>query len=174
MFSQEDARGVFGLILRRSRCHGLRGRRAGAWRSEDVRHPRDVSTDGSDVQPLRRPRFTLREAAERTGVSQSTVRRRLDAGDFPNAEQDAAGVWHVPVEDLLAAGLSLSRSPEERIDLRETRAVDQLRALLAEERAQREAAEQIAAERAEHLETVRTALRMLEAARVPCTCPCAF
>lgn len=74
-----------------------------------------VSTEQPTPEPdqpkLTRPIWTLTEAAQRTGVSRSTLRRRLSAGAFPNARQDAGGAWLVPVEDLLAAGLSLSRPP---------------------------------------------------------------
>lgn len=126
-----------------------------------------------------RPRFTMSEAAERAGVSRSTIRRRVEAGDFTNATKDDEGVWRIPVEDLLAAGFTLSRpaeveaetqtppseraqvEAEELAELR--REVVELRARVEVERAQRQAAEQVAAERSEHLATMRQALRMIEA-----------
>ncbi len=55
-----------------------------------------------------RPRYPLSKAAEMTGVSLSTIKRKRVAGDFPNAEQAEHGTWLVPVEDLLAAGLHLN------------------------------------------------------------------
>jgi excisionase family DNA binding protein len=50
--------------------------------------------------------LTLSEAAQRCGVSRSTVRRALDAGQLPGAVQDARRVWRVPVSALTAAGLT--------------------------------------------------------------------
>ena len=141
-----------------------------------------------------RPRFTLSEAAERTSASRSTLRRRLDEGAFPNASKDDEGVWRIPVEDLLAAGLTMSKPinepaqpvhaaslgaldehahpDRERIQQLEEQ-VKELQAQPAIERAQRTAAEQVAAERADHLNTARRALRMIEAApeRQPATTP---
>ena len=49
---------------------------------------------------------TLSEAAQRCGVSRSTVRRALDRGELPGAVQDGRGVWRVPVGALTAAGLT--------------------------------------------------------------------
>ncbi|MFH9568244.1 helix-turn-helix transcriptional regulator [Streptomyces globisporus] len=37
---------------------------------------------------MTRPMLTRREAAATCGVSQSTIRRRREAGDLPNAVQD--------------------------------------------------------------------------------------
>ena len=48
--------------------------------------------------------LTLSEAAQRCGVSRSTVRRALDRGELPGAVQDDRGVWRVPVSALTAAG----------------------------------------------------------------------
>ena len=48
--------------------------------------------------------LTLTEAAERCGVSRSTVRRALDAGQLAGAVQDGRQVWRVPVSSLTALG----------------------------------------------------------------------
>jgi len=48
--------------------------------------------------------LTLSEAAQRCGVSRSTVRRALDRGELPGAVQDSRKVWRVPVSALTAAG----------------------------------------------------------------------
>lgn len=48
--------------------------------------------------------LTLSEAAQRAGVSRSTIRRRHEAGKFPNAHLDG-GEWRIPIEDLEDAGL---------------------------------------------------------------------
>jgi predicted DNA-binding transcriptional regulator AlpA len=61
-----------------------------------------------------RPAWTLTEAVQRTGSSRSTLRRYLDAGKFPNAYKDTSKAWRFPLEDLLAAGLSVSEPPAER------------------------------------------------------------
>jgi hypothetical protein len=57
--------------------------------------------------------LTLSEAADLFGLARSTVRRALDAGRFPNAEQDddPRGAWRVPVQDLLDAGYTLPAAP---------------------------------------------------------------
>ncbi|WP_399554282.1 hypothetical protein [Streptomyces anulatus] len=41
-------------------------------------------------------------------MSRSTIRRRREAGDLPNAVQDEARGWLIPVGDLLAAGFRLN------------------------------------------------------------------
>lgn len=52
----------------------------------------------------------ISEAARACNVDRATVKRRLRAGRLPNARQDDRGIWRIPVTDLLAAGLSLSRT----------------------------------------------------------------
>ncbi|MEU9489411.1 helix-turn-helix domain-containing protein, partial [Streptomyces decoyicus] len=62
--------------------------------------------------------LSQRDAAAVCGVSRSTIRRRRDAGRFPNAVQDGVLGWLIPEDDLRAAGLQLSRSavPAGRIE----------------------------------------------------------
>lgn len=126
-----------------------------------------------------RPAWTLTEAAERTGASRSTLRRYREAGKFPNSYKDSSGAWRFPVEDLLAAGLSLAtplgEQPTEQAQSRVTdhpidssvsrngEQVAQLEQALREERARADNAERLAASYRENLEDVRRALRMLEA-----------
>lgn len=52
--------------------------------------------------------FTIAEAANRSGVSADTVRRRLRAGAFPSAAppDGESAAWLIPVGDLIAAGLT--------------------------------------------------------------------
>lgn len=57
-----------------------------------------------------RPQWTLTEAATHVDASRSTLRRRLDAGAFPNATRDPKGIWRIGIEDLLAAGFTLSKT----------------------------------------------------------------
>lgn len=123
--------------------------------------------------PTERPLFTLTEAAHRTGVSRSTIRRRREGGAFPNARQDGDGQWLIPVEDLLGAGLTLARpSTGEQggpalavpVSVPGEQRVAELERALAVERVRREAAEQLAAERGRHLDDLRRLLRPLEQA----------
>ncbi|MFD0485719.1 helix-turn-helix transcriptional regulator [Kineococcus sp. GCM10028916] len=59
--------------------------------------------------------LTLRQAVEATGVSLSTMRRRLRAGEFPNARVDSeTGAHLIAVPDLLAAGFTLTKAPGPR------------------------------------------------------------
>jgi len=55
-----------------------------------------------------RPRLTVGEIAKRTGRSKRTVQRHLEAGKFPGAEM-VDGIWRIPLEEVLAAGLPLDR-----------------------------------------------------------------
>src|SRR4029450_1042450 len=57
------------------------------------------------------PSLTIAEAARTCGGSVSTIRRYLAAGRFPGAHQPPSpipgqrGLWRIPTQDLLAAGL---------------------------------------------------------------------
>jgi excisionase family DNA binding protein len=112
-----------------------------------------------------RPVLTIAEAAERCGVSTSTIRRYLAAGRFPAARQQPGaaagqrGQWWIPTEDLVRAGLARPQAGPDRD------ADDRVRALehaLEVERTRRQAAEWLAAERAETIRTLERALRALE------------
>lgn len=119
------------------------------------------------VQEQTRPALTLSDAATSCGTSRSTIRRKLDAKEFPNAYREGDdGPWMVPVTDLLAAGLKVNAPTKPEADATEetTAAPDDVARLereLIEERARRRAAEEIAAERQRALEDLRLALRML-------------
>lgn len=124
--------------------------------------------------------FTLSQAAAACGVSRSRIRRMLDADEFPNAVQEAtpgkgtsAQVWHVPLADLLAAGLMPNRAADRPADSAagepgqaEQGSGQDLRDLehaLDLERERRKAAEAIAAERERTIQGLEQALRLLEA-----------
>ncbi len=64
-----------------------------------------------------RPSLTLSEAASVCGVSRSTIRRKHEAGDFPNAFKSGPdNAWRIPVTDLLGAGLNPGRpSPPDEV-----------------------------------------------------------
>src|SRR6476620_6241819 len=61
------------------------------------------------------PALTIRDAAAACRLSPRTIRRKLSAGAFPNAQKTGAGTdadddhdgaWMIPVADLEAAGLN--------------------------------------------------------------------
>lgn len=112
--------------------------------------------------------FSAAEAARETGVSRTTIMRKLGLGEFPQATKDDDG-WHIPLADLLAAGLSPGRpSPpvrgQEQSDVQTVAELSHQVELL---RVQLAAAQQIAAEKDRVIETQAQALRALEAAPSP-------
>ena len=129
---------------------------------------------------LTRPVFTLKDAAQRCGVSFSTIRRRREDGNFPNAYKTSDGEWRVPVEDLLAAGLNPSAQPLSTEPAQPTtdpgqepdstnahevaalrRELDRAHAQIEVEQAHRAAAERVADERERSLADLRSALRLI-------------
>ena len=114
-----------------------------------------------------RPVLSVTEAAHATGKSRRTVARLLDTGRLDGAERDSAGTWRIPVEALIAAGLTLhapappdATSTTAPLTAPPIDPLDALRAELADWRRRAEIAEAIAAERANALDDVRTALAM--------------
>lgn len=100
--------------------------------------------------------MSLREVAVATGRAHSTVRRHLDAGDFPNARRDPSWMgqpdrapWQIPLEDLERAGLRIvvSGSWADEPGVLRYR-IGLLEAELSLERLRRVEAEAVAAERA--------------------------
>ena len=122
-----------------------------------------------------RPAFSLKAAAAACGVSLFTIRRRREAGEFPNALMTEAG-WRIPVEDLLAAGLRVNApTPPEAERGSDPAGGDLAQALadLARERQARELAEaearhlrEIVALKEDHLQDVRRAMLALTAGPV--------
>jgi predicted DNA-binding transcriptional regulator AlpA len=118
-----------------------------------------------------RPAWTLTEAVQRTGASRSTLRRYLDAGKFPNAYKDTSKAWRFPLEDLLAAGLSVSEPPAERalstpteqVATATSEQVSKLERALRDERIRADNAERLAASYLDNVQDLRRALLMLEA-----------
>jgi hypothetical protein len=128
-----------------------------------------------------RPSLTIAEAARTCGVSASTIRRYLAAGRFPTAHQQPSpipgqrGLWRIPTQDLLAAGLrpGQARLPDQEQNnepsSRRTAGqpgADRVRELehaLELERTRRRAAEDLAAERAHTIQTLERALAALQA-----------
>jgi predicted DNA-binding transcriptional regulator AlpA len=118
-----------------------------------------------------RPAWTLTEAVERTGASRSTIRRYREAGKFPNAYKDTSKAWRFPLEDLLAAGLSVSEpaaeralsTPTEQPNTATAEQVSKLEQALREERTRADNAERLAASYLDNVHDLRRALLMLEA-----------
>jgi transposase len=128
--------------------------------------------------------LTVAEAAQVCGLSTSTIRRYLRAGRFPGARQDPSpvpgqpGPWRIPTNDVLEAGLDRQQptpsghserhqAPADPADVWADR--DRVQALehaLELERARRQAAEVLAAERARLIVTLETALRAVEHPRL--------
>jgi hypothetical protein len=133
---------------------------------------------GSEQDLWSEPRLTIAEAARLCGVSASTNRRDLAAGRFPGAHQQPSpipgqrGLWRIPTQDLLAAGLRSrqTRTPDQQQQHQPSRRrgtaqpADRVRELehaLALERTRRRAAEDLAAERAHTIQTLKGALGAL-------------
>lgn len=133
-------------------------------------------------------RWTLAVAANECGVSKSTIKRRLAAGDLPNATKGARGAWTVPVTDLIAAGLEPGR-PSPPDDLTQVTDLDheqpdldhdpghdlgqpgpnsdmtrvhELERDLAQERERARALTQANADLRSHIDDMRMAMRMIE------------
>lgn len=147
-------------------------------RQDPVQNSRNLVEAAADTEEeVNRPAWTISEAVERTGASRSTIRRYRDAEKFPNAYKDSAGVWRVPIEDLLASGLKLTdpahdehvnqsteQGPEES-DHHSSGLVAKLHELeraLAVEQARNAGLERLAQAAQENVLDLRRALRMLE------------
>ena len=138
---------------------------------------------GSEHDLWSRPSLTIAEAARLCGVSASTIRRQLAAGRFPGAHQQPSsipgqrGLWHIPPQDLLAAGLrpGQARLPDQEQEHEPSGGrtagqpdddrVRELEHALELERIRRRAAEDLAAERAHTIQALEGALAALHAHR---------
>ncbi|WP_287901545.1 helix-turn-helix domain-containing protein [Arthrobacter sp.] len=141
--------------------------------------------------PPERPRWSAAEAARRCGVGRATIQRALDDGRITGAEKTDDG-WRIPVESLLAAGFKPTAPPKDDTSHQEQPSkgdrdhdrtpgedaryaalqaeVEALTRNLDHERARREQAEQraehaqqLAADRAQHIDHLATAMRLIEA-----------
>jgi hypothetical protein len=75
--------------------------------------PRVIHTGDAPEQPAveaSRPSFTITDAATACGVSRKTITRKLGDLAEHGAAKDDDGIWRIPVEALLAAGLHPGRS----------------------------------------------------------------
>ncbi len=150
----------------------------------------------SDTMPAR-PKWSAAEAARRCGVGRATIARALDDGRITGAQKTEQG-WEIPVESLIAAGLRPTAPPAvtttgqalvtggDRHDARspatglgdpDLRArIASLTLNLEQERTRREQAEQaaghaqqLADDRAHHIEHLATAMRLIEIRTTPTT-----
>lgn len=126
------------------------------------------------------PAWTIADAADRCGVSRSTVRRYRESDRFPNAFKDPMGMWKIPETDLRAVGWTVTdpdaldpaaaaaAAAEERARVAEAR-VRELEAVVELARVKGEAAENKASAAEDkaamalrHLDDMRGALLVLE------------
>lgn len=109
------------------------------------------------------PMLTVKEAVDATQTSESTIKRRLRAGAFPNAAMTTDGRWVIPLGDLSAAGLRPGRMAKpDRVpppaDLARDLAIEN-----ADLRQRLAVAEALAGERNRIIEVQQQMLRILEA-----------
>jgi hypothetical protein len=123
---------------------------------------------GLDGTPAETPFLTVSEAALVCRRHRNTIRRRLDAGAFPNARRAFGdGAWLIPVTDLEAAGFQLRRPSAPPTVSAEDLAQQRIAHLEREMAILRErltAAQSLADERQGRVEDFRTAMRILESA----------
>ncbi len=118
------------------------------------------------MTPVSDPRrLTIKQAVTETQSSESTIKRRLLGGAFPDARQDTDGRWLIPVTDLVAAGLRPGKRakpdplPTQLIQL------ENLHAENADLRTRLAVAEAVSGERERIIGVQERMLRMLEAGR---------
>ena len=117
--------------------------------------------------------FSVTEAARASGVDRRTIKRRLDAGEFPNAHRrptgrgPGTGPWLVPLDDLLAVGLRPDVGRARGHPIRGGPQLPgpelRLRAALADAERRAEVAEALAAERERVIQAQQVALRAFAA-----------
>lgn len=147
-----------------------------------------------------RPRLLIAEVVDRFEVSRSTLRRGLLQGRFPNATKDTAGRWVIPVDDLFQASIKSRKTwlnesahqgghepgsppthepaPDAHFgtftnDQAGFTEQAQLRADLAQERAQAEKLQALLDSEREHTASLKMALRLLQAGPTNRTTPAA-
>lgn len=130
-----------------------------------------------------RPSWSISRAATECGVSVSTIKRRLREGKFPNAVQGAGGAWTIPVQDLIGAGLTPGKpsvaDPVKPLvqgdsDLVQRPGSEELLNRISEleqelrlERNKRESLEILLKERADHVDSLKLAMRIIEPSQRP-------
>lgn len=111
--------------------------------------------------------LTLKQVADRLGVSTKTVRRMVTRGDFPGAHQapmpgGKGTQWQVPVASLIPHETERAQVQASTPASVSAHELEELRAELVKVKAERDLARELATERAHALEqlhlTFRTAL----------------
>ena len=125
----------------------------------------------------KRPDFTIAQVVKQFEVSQSTLRRGITSGRFPNATKDHAGRWVIPVDDVLNAGYKPRKTwlnegghdhgqgSQNPVDANKQAVVTdhgRLENELAHERAQVDKLKALLEAERAHVESLRMALRMIE------------
>lgn len=130
-----------------------------------------------------RPSWSISRAATECGVSVSTIKRRLREGKFPDAVQGAGGAWTIPVQDLIGAGFTpgkpstadpvkpLVQGASELVHRPDSEEllnrISDLEQDLKLERQKRESLENLLRERADHVESLKLAMRIIEPSQRP-------
>ena len=156
--------------------------------NQDQDAPGAASTPPAEEEQGHGPVWSASEAARRCGISRATMTRRLQADAIPGATRDESGAWLVPLSGLLAAGFHPDRpapaeeegpqdqdaetaTAEALRDAQHARELAEIRAALDLERARRQAAEELAAERAARVSDLRRALLALTPPETPQDAP---
>lgn len=127
------------------------------------------------------PTLSLGQAVKVTGVSRSTLQRRLTAGQITGAERTTSGGWSIPLAGLISAGMaprvtpadpnpepSTTSGPAISTEVAAVAAErDRLAGELAATRAELDKARTIAEVQARHLDDLREALAALSRALPP-------
>jgi len=135
---------------------------------------------GGDVTGSPGPTLSLGDAVRLTGISRSTIQRRLHSGAIAGATRTTTGGWAIPVAGLIAAGMAPRVTPPDTPPATEppptttpsmldddTRVVADLRAELAATRQELNHARRLADERARHVDDLRAALEAMARALPP-------
>lgn len=116
------------------------------------------------MTPVSDPRrLTIKQAVTETQSSESTIKRRLLGGAFPNAGQDTDGRWLIPVTDLVSAGLRPGKRAKPDPLPTQLTQLENLHAENAELRTRLAVADAVAGERDRIIGVQERMLRMLEA-----------
>ncbi|HYV00977.1 MAG TPA: hypothetical protein VEM93_01340 [Actinomycetota bacterium] len=120
---------------------------------------------GKAPDVLEVPALTISEAAFVCRRNRGTIRRRLEAGAFPNARRAFGdGPWLIPVTDLDAAGYKVSREFAPEVTQPDTPRVAELELEIAVLREKLSSVETLAGEREARIMDFRTTLRLLDEA----------
>lgn len=137
-----------------------------------------MTAEGPTVEPVGGPTMGMAGAVRATGVSRSTMQRRLREGAIPGAHRGDDGDWVIPVVGLISAGMTPRTTPPETSTPtppeppRGTTSpaevspseVERLRAEVERLRAELDHSRAVADERARHLDDLRDALAAMSRA----------